>query len=97
MEKQAEDAKHNVFITVPKRRDWPSYWCLQKEFQPGSYQLEVTDQQLAELKEDPVIVLSMSPPTEIKVAASKVNAGGAEFEPAEEVIGKKLKVSKAVR
>lgn len=89
-------AKQKVFVTVPKRKDWPSYWFLRKEFAPGSYELEVDDDQLERLKADPVIVLSFSPPATLKISAEHVEAAVAE-QAGEVSVGRKLKVSKTVR
>lgn len=51
-------ASHKVKVGIPKREQWPTYWLLQKEYSPGVYDLEVDDQQLQELKSDPVALLA---------------------------------------
>lgn len=42
-------------FTVPKRDGFEGYWVLQKFFETGTHEVDVSEEQAAELKADPIV------------------------------------------
>lgn len=49
-----------VIVTVPQRPQFDNaYWCLKRRFETGATVIDVTDAELAELQEQPVIAVTL--------------------------------------
>lgn len=87
-------SKHKVIVTVPPRPEYGNaYYALQRKFDTGAHVLEVTDEQLAELREQPVINVVTQAELDAAEASKPSESSEPEGDPAAEPKGpgKKMK------
>jgi hypothetical protein len=82
-----------IGIVVPQRPEYGNaYWTLQRKFDSGFHLVEVTDEQLEELRADPIVTVLESAALDAAVAA-QATAPEVETAPVSDKPGKPMKRS----